>query len=354
MHNKKDRWIENRKNQMILAIASLLLVLVSASIYIYMQSPHITGLSIGTVKKNTELLNISTNQSGTYTIGLTTLPPNATITSVRLSGTAAGEGYFKVYMEDGEKRHLIVEKPMEKGGIFHITGLAFSIPVETGDQENTTQQTENPPENGNPSYNMTPNMTNGPDNLTDNLSLNISNLLLNLSDNLTMNFTQNLTLNLSGNLTMNLTDNLSFNLTDNLTLNLSDNLTLNLTENLTLNLSGNLTLPGNLSVNATLNETNQTQNMTMPLFLFQDTCDETCAIVLKKPEFDLRIEIEDVQLNLESVTYTYFAENKTNITELALTAFIPDLHIAPGENKTLNLSTYFGNMTGLEYQYEEA
>ncbi|PIN78775.1 hypothetical protein COV14_02155, partial [Candidatus Woesearchaeota archaeon CG10_big_fil_rev_8_21_14_0_10_33_12] len=81
-------------------------------------------------------------------------------------------------------------------------------------------------------------------------------------------------------------------------------------ENITQEETANITAPEEIEANITIpEEINVSENITMPEeniteIIFTDICIETCSLDLNKTSYDLRFEIENAVLYLDSISYT--------------------------------------------------
>ena len=180
------------------------------------------------------------------------------------------------------------------------------------------------------------------ENITQNISVNLTepNITVNVSEpvNVTLNQTEindtveNITQPLNDTI-VNVSEEINetiLNLTQNITQNITLNETLNQT-NVTLNVPINQT---NITLNIT--EVNVTENVTIDITtnltgwfedsLFNNYCQETCNLTNVSDSITLVIELDNVMLNLTSISYTYVEED--NQTQ----------DIVTETNTTLNLS----------------
>jgi len=214
--------------------------------------PTITGLIVGIGEEAyTQDIGLVVNESS---VDEWQLEQIGVLRSVRVSGKILGNGSVKIYLDD---KLVLDSSKLEKSGISMITGLAISDLTETNEGAV--------------------------------LSENITNII---------EETENITApEILG--------------TESIT-----NITVP-EENITIaeEIEANITIPEeavNISENITIPEENITEpiveNITKLVEikekLFKDVCIETCSLDLNKTSYELRFEIENAVLYLDSISYT--------------------------------------------------
>ncbi len=305
---------------------SIILSVFIVGFLVFSSSPQqqITGMVI--YDEATEVVNISRVFATSDTI---TIVLKGNITSLSITGEFIGNGTGRIWLGD----RVIVDKTLlepRKGGNL-ITGLAIEEITDAITAENSTEAA-----------------------IIETNETLITEIILNetgLNDTILIEEQNEILSNLSeSNVTIDeqVEPNISIDIEVNETpiLNLSENISINETQILDENISAilenvtepiviNETVSENVTIDIPIIEENITleENITQPVeilieeqrLVFENYCLETCNLAGQQQEITLRIELNDLQLNLSSITYRYLVPeeeaelieiNLANLTEL--------------------------------------
>jgi len=84
---------------------------------------------------------------------------------------------------------------------------------------------------------------------------------------------------------------------------------------------------------------------------FNDICMETCLLSLNETSYRLRIELENANLRLDSISYTIIPEEEKENNAPELLMDIPDLIISKNSEFSIDLSKYFFDENGDSLEY---
>ncbi|MBT7440512.1 hypothetical protein HN789_04685 [archaeon] len=299
---------------------------------------NISPTFIGKVIREESIDNIELNNSYSKNSSLD-IDFLGNITSLKISGQVAGTGFAKIFINE---KLILDTNNIIKSKSNLITGLAITNINQTnisGDLvkeiiENNITENDSIIENNtimelvnnsiidnetikiNISQNVTPKI-----NLTLNISINDSRINKSVSNISTV---QNITndsfidINISQNITLNLSTN-EITINQNITLNLSENISEKINETIEI-------LPQNITTN--LSE-NISQNYTINIKSFNNYCEESCYLNLPNNSI-IKIEINNVTLNLTLISYSYF------IDEIIVENLTQNISINVTLNETLN------------------
>ncbi len=263
-----EREIKKQENKAKIApVVMIAIIFMILGFGLVLLKPTITGLITGIGEETyTQEINLVVNESYSYEWQLENI---GILSSAGISGKILGDGSVKVYLDD---KLVLDSSELEKSGISMITGLAISDLAETNESAV-------------------------------------------LSENITLAKTSETIENITKEETENITAPEILE-TENIT-----NITQKVPENITIpeEMEANITIPEeiNVSENITLPEEAvpelPEENITVPVpelpeniteIIFTDVCIETCSLELNKTSYDLRFEIENAVLYLDSISYT--------------------------------------------------
>jgi len=246
-----EREIKKQENKAkIVPLATILAVFMILGFGFLFLKPTITGLIVGIGEDAyTQDISLIVNES----IGYEWQPEHVGILkSARISGRILGEGSVRVYLND---KLILDSSKLEKSGISMITGLAISDLTKTNENVVFNEISEN-----------ITNITEGTENITAPKTVETENIT-----NITQEVPENITIPEE------------------------------------INVSKNITLPEEAvpelpEENITAPVQELPENITE--IIFTDVCIETCSLELNKTSYELRFEIENAVLYLDSISYT--------------------------------------------------
>ncbi|MBU1204522.1 MAG: hypothetical protein KKE93_01300, partial [Nanoarchaeota archaeon] len=261
--NSCDKEIKKQESiAKIVPLVTILAVFMILGFGLFFLKPTITGLIVGIGEEAyTQNISLVVNESSSYEWQLEHI---GILRSARISGSILGNGSVKVYLDD---KLVLDSSKLEKSGIGMITGLAISDLTETNEgavlSENITNITEE----------------------TENITApeiveieNITNITVPEED-------------------ITIAEEIEANIT------IPEEL-VNVSENITIT-EENVTAPVLAEANITEAVVeNITKLVEIKETLFKDVCIETCSLNLNKTSYELRFEIENAVLYLDSISYT--------------------------------------------------
>jgi len=256
--NSCEREIKKQENKAKIApvvmIAVIFMILGFGFLFL---KPAITGLIVGIERDAyTQEINLVVNESSVDEWQ----PEHAGILrSARVSGKILGNGSVRIYLDD---KLVLDSSKLEKSGISMITGLAVSDLTETNESTVFNETNEN-----------ITNITEETENITAQEIESITNITV-PEENITV------------------LEEIETNITIPEEIDVSENITMP-EEDVPELPEENITAPISELVEVNITE-----------IIFTDVCIETCSLDLNKISYDLRFEIEDAVLYLDSISYT--------------------------------------------------
>ncbi len=250
---------EEREELRIGPLTLTLVILLIWAVGLFITRPEITGLFVGAGEKTqtySENINLVINQNSS----LEWIPKNiGVLNSVKISGSIIGEGKVKVYLDD----KLILDRSLLDRSGNKITGFAVTegeviseeniaqSQIQSQQEQTQTEQvvvTEPEPQ---PSQAQNDTLTDSSESTPEAIK----------------------------------------------------NITENITEEISTTIEENITVIENITIIENITEEQPIEKKKEIIISFRDICIETCLIELNKTGYNLRFEIENVTLNLDSITY---------------------------------------------------
>ncbi len=132
---------EHQRFTYFLCFIAGIFVIVSALVFF---DAGLSGFLTG--EQETASQTISLDSSGTYDVVLDSLPENAEVTGIMVSGQMEGEGSAKVYLETEQGRYLVLDSDDLRASITAITGAQVAEEPEEEEEEDELEEEEEEPE----------------------------------------------------------------------------------------------------------------------------------------------------------------------------------------------------------------
>ncbi len=300
---------------------SILVVALVLFMILVLTKPMITGNVHYNREVHTQSIHIVANENSEQNIAL--LYPGE-LAWLKISGSIIGSGDTKIYLNADGNRFLVLDSKMiedlnrKKLASNMLTGY---IVLDTDQKENETHERSS----GVPKRSFV---------TTDTAT----NIITGLDANITVENAINTTADIMSNITAESVADVTANMTVNVTANTTMN-QVKTTTNTTTSHTINATI--NVSINTT-NTTIGSINFSEPV-PFEFICAETCSMKLNASSITLEIEIQNITINISTVTYETVLLKKENKTEIKTTH--DQIRVGRPVRWIINISTDIENLS---------
>ncbi|MBR9690293.1 hypothetical protein GOV08_01275, partial [Candidatus Woesearchaeota archaeon] len=283
--NKADEKVEGRF--WIVPLIAVLLVAFMSGMFMF--NPQFVGMTTAKENVYTQNLGVTISENSIYTIDIEEI---GVLKSVMISGKIiGGEGSVRVYVED----LLVLDKELlPTNSIAAITGLTIY---------NDTNSTSAPIE----------------ENVTEEI-VTEEDETIEIVENVTVEDNETIIVNETADVNQIIEENVSVELNKTTIENnetVQENATIEVNE--TIEIVENVTIETE-EINQTINKTNPKENITQEEIVveipFENICVETCIINLDKTNLTLKVEIDNLTIIIDSITYTIEEITQENITTI--------------------------------------